>query len=448
MRFNGKEIKSLEFEQLIDSTWCSMKTNYDKTLINKLLEECDIGFDREDIMVWGNYRLSSIVDKYGLENVIMGFKSYIPSNAEKVWGDSSEVTCLCEDCEYFKNKKGDWLGCYNWFGSCWEDLVIYVTMAVMIGGNNAKREIEEQWGLSRIWIDRICDNQYGWFEEELYEKNMSIEEAVLKFKKIVYGDEDMFLQKFTELNINDGLTVFWTDNLMYVNDEYDGQATITTDLFSAYKFALLIKAINFDYEANDEDVKYLGEQLLTLCDKNECSSRKMINIWDYFDDISDDFEKLTGRRLGIGDKRIIVANITEVGDENHSIGSLECWGSATFIASLLWKYVKGDELRNIQPCDNSVINELADEYLEADTYDLHKFAEELHKKAQETEPLTFKDLLHSLMKEKFNENDNPKIYVEIEKNIEAITEETPYGNIYQITGYRLDDDEDVYLSIK
>ena len=277
---------------------------------------------------------------------------------------------------------------------------------------------------------------------------MSIEEAVLKFKKIVYGDEDMFLQKFTELNINDGLTVFWTDNLMYVNDEYDGQATITTDLFSAYKFALLIKAINFDYEANDEDVKYLGEQLLTLCDENECSSSKIINIWDYFDDISDDFEKLTGRRLGIGDKRIIVANITEVGDENHSIGSLECWGSATFIASLLWKYVKGDELRNIQPCDNSVINELADEYLEADTYDLHKFAEELHKKSQETEPLTFKDLLHSLMKEKFNENDNPKIYVEIEKNIEAITEETPYGNIYQITGYRLDDDEDVYLSIK
>ena len=376
MKFNSKGIKSLEFESAIDSTWYSMKTNYDKTLITELLERCDIGFDREDIMDWGNYGVADIIDKYGLEETIKGFKSYVPSNMENVWGDETEVTCLCEDCDYYK-KKDDrgWLGCYSFFGSCWEDLVIYVTMAVMIGGNSAKKEIEEQWGLSRIWIDRICDNQCGWFEEELYEKNMSIEEAVLKFKKIVYGDDNMFFRDLSKLKLTDEISVYWIEDLMYVNDEHDNQAVAQTTLYEAYKFALLIQATIFDYTANDEEVKNLGEQVLTLVDRDECPRSKIINIWNYFDDVSEDFEKLTGIKLDIDDKRAIVANITEVGDENHAIGSLECCGSATFIANLLWKYIK--------PCNNLIINKLADDYLQVDEYDLIKFAEELHKKANE-----------------------------------------------------------------
>ena len=55
-------------------------------------------------------------------------------------------------------------------------------------------------------------------------------------------------------------------------------------------------------------------------------------------------------------------------------------------------------------------------------------------------------LLNDVIHEKINVK--AKIYIELEENIEAVTEQTPFGNIYEITGYRIDDDGDIYLNIK
>lgn len=251
------------------------------------------------------------------------------------------------------------------------------------------------------------------------------------------------MEELSKLRVSDDINVFWIDDMMYVNDESDGQAIITIDLYSAYKFALLINASHFDYDTNDDVVKRFSEELLENVDEDFYN----INVWEYLDDIADDFMTLSNIEINsINNKRHIVSSMSEM---NDGYDLLCGFGSATYIAKLLWDYIKGNEKKHIPKSNNKIINELADEYLLSDKYDLRKFAEELHKKVgEEKEPLTLKKLMQSLMQEKFYDNDNPKLYIELEENIEAVTEETPYGNIYQISGYRLDDDEDIYLSIK
>ena len=202
----------------------------------------------------------------------------------------------------------------------------------------------------------------GWFEQgDEYFKNK--------------GDDSMakpFWVALSELKIEDDISVYWDDGTMYINDESDGQATAQVSLFQSYKFAVLINASNFDYTASDKEVEKLSEELLDLIDEDFYA----INIWNYIDDISSDFYKLTKRWLTIDDKRHIVCAMTEMGDGYD----LTCgFGSASVIAKMLWDYIKGNEKANIPKTNNIIINRLADKYLQTDTYDIMKFAEELHK---------------------------------------------------------------------
>ena len=185
-----------------------------------------------------------------------------------------------------------------------------------------------------------------------------------------------FWVALSELKVEDELSVFWTENMMYVNDENDGQATTNVSLFQAYKFAILINATYFDYIASDKEIKELSEQLLNLIDED----KKAINIWNYIDDIQKDFFKLTGRWIGLDDKRHIVCYMTKIGEDNYDL--MCSFGSASYIAKMLWDYIKGNNKAHIPKCNNKVINNLADRYLKTDEYDILKFAEELHKEAK------------------------------------------------------------------
>ena len=197
-----------------------------------------------------------------------------------------------------------------------------------------------------------------------------------------------FIKELSKIKREDDISVYWVDGWMYVNDESENQAvTPTKDLFGAYIFAILIRATYFDYTASDEEVKKLSEQMLDLVDEEWYK----INVWEYIDDIANDFEALTNIKLDINDKRAIVCHMTEM-DDGYD---LTCsFGSATYLAKLLWRYIKGDDKIKKQNgeqffkgCDNKQINELADKYLQSDNYDLNKFAQELHKITNYTIPI-------------------------------------------------------------
>lgn len=244
--------------------------------------------------------------------------------------------------------------------------------------------------------DTLCDIQIAYdiggksAIKEL-QKNSNINDIIFTFflmhktkaykEKELYGDDKMskpFWVALSELNIDNGISVYWTENMMYINDAYDGQASTNVTLFQAYKFAVLINASEFDYTATDEEVKELSEELLNVIDEDFYR----VNVWEYIDDISKDFEKITGIQLDIDDKRNIVCGMTD--DNAYDI--LYDFGSATYIAKLLWRYIKGDnriKTRNGEPlfkdCNNPIAHKLADKYLQTDDYDIQKFAEELHK---------------------------------------------------------------------
>lgn len=182
----------------------------------------------------------------------------------------------------------------------------------------------------------------------------------------------------------DDISVFWIDNTMYVNDNYDGQADTTTTLFQAYRFASLIQTPNFDYDASDEEVKELHEELLEFY-KDDWNSDKerehyIVNVWQYLDDIADDYFKLTGVKINdIDFKRQIVSYMSETDWENNACMG---FGSATYIARLLSDHIIGDKRNNVKQCNNPIAIRLAIKYLPTDNYDLHKFAKALHEECR------------------------------------------------------------------
>lgn len=185
-----------------------------------------------------------------------------------------------------------------------------------------------------------------------------------------------FYKDLCKLNGNDGITVSYADRMMCVYDNYGNKAFMSSTIYQAYCFANLLLA-DFDYCADDKEVKELHDELLELIEENN----RAIDVWNYFDDIHDDFIKLTGIDLGIDVKRDIVSKMAEIdGDGNDLLCVL---GSSSLIARKLWNYIKGNDKLNILKCDNELINELADEYLLCDDYDLIKFAEELHKRIKQ-----------------------------------------------------------------
>lgn len=375
MNHDITKIKALQFEYEIDKLWWNDNTKP----MNQLLEMVGIPYDRTDLMDFGYLLSEDCIDTFGLAKTIQMMASFIPFNCQNVHTDESEgQTCLNQKCSSYNNGKPN---CYTIFSDCWADIHLYIYLAIAIGGKSALKELKKEWSDidSEIFYLYFHNNKgdikKGIYEKELYEDNLSIKDVVtIHLKKI--GDDKMskpFFVTLSELNESDDISVYWTDGMMYVEDESDGQAVTSLSLFQAYRFAVLINASIFDYTASDKEVKELSEQMLELIDEDFYK----VNIWDYLDDIKDDFKNLTNIEIGIDNKRQIVCAMTDMQENN----SVHLRGSATFIAKTLWDYIKGN--KNLyQGCDNKTINQLADKYLQTDDYDIIKFAEELHKKCQ------------------------------------------------------------------
>ena len=197
---------------------------------------------------------------------------------------------------------------------------------------------------------------------------------------------DVFFEKLSQLNYCEDIFVFWDGDgsengfgTMYINDESEHQAQEITTLFEAYKFALLINACDFDYVASDKLVKEFGEQLLSLVGDKFYE----INVWNYLDDIAQDFEKITGHTINtIDNKRHIVAMMSEISDTESGLG----FGSATFIARILSDCIK--------EYGNSTAKELANKYLQPSEYNLYDFADALHQSQSPMKtPKTFMEYL-------------------------------------------------------
>lgn len=344
----------------------------EKETIAEQLEYVDY-FDAHE-MGW-NIFYSYTEDYNNNKEAILKLKGYDnyhnePQIKETDFGQKYNIykSCTNNQCYYHKNNENK--GNCGYFGNneilydCFSDIMYNLVLCIELGGNNAVKELKKQVNEDVLkWAsDNYNTKKYGGIIE-----------------KQVYGGNKMskpFWVALSELKVEDELSVFWTENMMYVNDENDGQATTNVSLFQAYKFAILINATYFDYIASDKEIKELSEQLLDLIDED----KKAINIWNYIDDIQKDFFKLTGRWIGLDDKRHIVCYMTEIGEDNYDL--MCSFGSASYIAKMLWDYIKGNNKAHIPKCNNKVINNLADRYLKTDEYDILKFAEELHKEAK------------------------------------------------------------------
>lgn len=274
--------------------------------------------------------------------------------------------CQNTKCKYYRGDYNGWCGYSDWADACIVDTVYNILLAFDIGGWSAIDELKPQFDKRVInHISKQLPTDYiGIKEEKLYNKEA---------KKMA----DIFFEKLSKLNEDDDIFVYWDGDrsengfgTMYVNDESKHQAQNVTTLYEAYKFALLINASNFDYVASDELVKEFGEQLLKLVDEEFYK----INVWEYIDDIKDDFKTLTGIELGIDEKRHIISAMADVVEKN----SVHIVGTHSYIAKLLSDYIRGDKKNNIKGCDNPIIIELAESYLRTDDYDLYKFKNALH----------------------------------------------------------------------
>lgn len=182
---------------------------------------------------------------------------------------------------------------------------------------------------------------------------------------------------------DDDISVFWTDGMMYINDKNDGQANTNTTLFQAYRFASLIQTPMFDYEATDEEVREFQKEILEFYRDDfseEEQHQYIVDVWEYLDDIADDFFKLTGVKINdIDFKRAMVCYMSETDWESDTCMG---FGSATYIARLLNDHILGDERHNVKGCNNPIAIKLANQYLPTSDYDLHKFAKALHEECK------------------------------------------------------------------
>ena len=290
-----------------------------------------------------------------------------------VYNPCTNQKCPYNQREYANTNECGYFGCNERQYDCFNDLFASIQAVIDICGRDKLDSLQKDFNIHKDII--------GWFKQgNKYFKNKQGSDKMSK----------PFFQALSELKFEDEISIYWIDGMMYVNDENDGQASTNTSLYQAYRFAVLIQATIFDYTATDEEVKELSEQLLDLIDEDWYK----INVWEYFDDIADDFKHLTDISLDIDDKRAIVCHMTEMDDGYDLLCS---YGSATYIAKKIWDYIKGNEyihfkdkngnFQTLQGCDNKIINQLADKYLQSDKYDLKKFAEELHKAIKNNEEI-------------------------------------------------------------
>lgn len=370
--YKKRDIKALNFFCNLDLAW-NQQEWYKKKLNNPmdcLLNKIELAFDREDLWDNGYAIRDNFEQHFGTQASILLLNTFIPSDINNINGDSSEgQKCLNTECSMNNNGHPS---CYTVYSDCWTDLHTDLYLATKIGGESALNEIQDKWDFLDAKVIEYYRNKADYYYKD--KKGL--------YEDILYGGKTMndnFIEQLGEINLEDEISVYWVDKWMYVNDESEHQAVTPTSLFDSYKFAILINASSFDYTATDREVKELSEEMLDLIDEDFYK----INVWEYLDDISYDFEQLTGFKISIDDKRGIVCNMTEMED---GFDLLCGFGSATYIAKLLWRYIKGDsKIKNnngrliFQGCDNRIANELADKYLQPSDYDLIAFAEALHK---------------------------------------------------------------------
>lgn len=270
--------------------------------------------------------------------------------------------CQNTECEYHRGLNNyAWCGYSDWANQCIIDIVYNIQFAFEIGGWSAIDELRPQF--NKKIINYIC--------KKLPQNYVGIKE------KEIYGDDDMsFVKDLSNLHKKDDISVFWENNYMYVNDESGNEAITQIDLFNAYKFGLFIEAPIFDYVASDEEVKNLQKKLLEFHKidfSKEEQSKYLIDVWEYLDNIAEDFKKLTGVKINtIDNKRAIVSYMSETDWENNCAMG---FGSATYIARLLDDTIKN---ANLTPSNHDKAQLLQDWLIVSD-YDLTKFQEELHK---------------------------------------------------------------------
>ena len=151
------------------------------------------------------------------------------------------------------------------------------------------------------------------------------------------------------------------------------------------------------YTASDEEIKEFQKELLEFY-RDDFSEEEqklyIIDVWEYLDDIADDYKKLTGVTINdIDTKRTIVAYMSETDWENNCAMG---FGSGTYIARVLSDHIIGDDRNKIKKCNNPLAIELAEKYLQTDDYTLKRFAKALKEvnKVKYSEPKTFNEFLN------------------------------------------------------
>ena len=359
------------------------ENNYDFEAIEDFLTQTNVGSSIYGDRWWedsGEHFCSTFKKDFTSREIFNMFNMYKPPNNitdEELeykhsynflsYGDYAPK-CQNTECEYHRGLHNyAWCGYSDWADQCIIDIVYNIQFAFEIGGWSAIDELRPQF--NKKIIDYICT--------KLPQNYVGIKE------KEIYGDNEMnFVKDLSNLHKKDDISVFWENNYMYVNDESGNEAITQIDLFNAYKFGLFIEAPIFDYVASDEEVENLQKKLLEFHKidfSKEEQNKYLIDVWEYLDDIAEDFEKLTGVKINtIDNKRAIVSYMSETDwDNNCAMG----FGSATYIAKLLDDTIKN---ANLTPSNHDTAQLLQDWLIVSD-YDLTKFQNELHKKMSHQE---------------------------------------------------------------
>lgn len=397
---NGFDYES----KALDYYWKLLQeNNYDPRNLKELLEDGNVGSSILSDTWWedSNFTFSGIfLSHFKTKEVFDMFDFYKPPthlteqeiqeqccNGDFYTYGNYAPRCQNTKCENYRNDNNDWCSYSDWADACIVDTVYNILFAFEIGGWSAIDELRPQFD-KRV-INRICETlpqkYIGKREKELYQDNLPIDKVIKLYKYKILGSDKMSKPFWDALSDLKGeLSVFWTYGTMYINGEDDTQASTSgVTLFQAYRFASLIKTSCFDYDASDEAIKEFQAQLLEFYQEvfSEDEQKKyIIDVWEYLDDIADDYKKLTGVTINdIDYKRAIVSYMSETDWENNCAMG---FGSGTYIARLISDHIVGDERNNVARCNNPLAIELANKYLQTDNYDVVKFAEELHKECE------------------------------------------------------------------
>lgn len=175
--------------------------------------------------------------------------------------------------------------------------------------------------------------------------------------------------------------VFWTENMMYIDDNSGHNFTLQTDLYYAWKFAHIFD-LDLDYDASDDEVLKLGE--LIVSEYNDCDDFYLIDVDEYFNDIQRDFNEVLGLKWNDTDWQQVKRNIIQQIENN--VDEIGVGGSATFIAKWLYDTINDRIVyeKHEYPNENkSLLLDLRNTYLSTDSYDIEKFAKGLHNKMNE-----------------------------------------------------------------